>query len=125
MKNFLFLVVILKLFTFSDVFSKYILVKVESKNNNRYQHEISKYYETNEKFFETGHDYEEEYGTFENETLFSSGSDLEEVGGCKCDCRGECEPKGCRGLSGRSMSRSLGGIIYLFLQFSNLKSIKF
>ena len=49
---------------------------------------------------------------FEEDYYIEDGNDYSETGGCKCDCRGECEPKGCQGLTGRRISsRSISGIL--------------
>ena len=41
------------------------------------------------------------------------GNDLAEGGSCKCSCTGNCEPKGCAGIAGQTVTgRSLGTIFY-------------
>ena len=66
--------------------------------------------------YETGHDLSEDPSTFANETFSDSwDQDLAETGGCSCNCKGECTPKGCNGAAGKTSSRSFGGFQYLYL----------
>ena len=61
--------------------------------------------------YESGHDRGIDYGIAGNDSFLSSdNNDLAEGAGCKCNCNRDCEPKGCRGLRGRTIkARSLDG----------------
>ena len=107
----IFVFVILKTYGIPDVSSRYLLINVQDKSNHKSQSEVipydDQYASANSIFYDTGYDLAEDY---DNGTIFEDGNDLAEAGGCKCNCKGECEPKGCHGLKGRRLqSRSLGG----------------
>ena len=107
-------------FCISEVSSRYLLINVEEERNTRHQtnglSDNKKYIPKNSDLYETGYDLSEDPGTFANETFSDSwGHDLAETGGCSCNCKGECTPKGCNGARGKSTSRSFGGFQYLYL----------
>lgn len=114
MGYFFFIFLILKSFGIPDVSSRYLLIKVQDQINHKSQSEVipynDRYASENTTFYNTGYDLAEDYDVAGNESILEDGNDLAEVGGCRCNCKGECEPKGCQGLKGKKLqSRTIGG----------------
>ena len=117
---FILITISINQFCIPEVSSRYLLINVEEERNTRHQtnglSDNKKYIPKNSDLYETGYDLSEDPGTFANETFSDSwGHDLAETGGCSCNCKGECTPKGCNGARGKSTSRSFGGFQYLYL----------
>ena len=103
-----------------EVSSRYLLINVEEERNTRHKtnalSDNKKNIPNDSDLYEAGQDLSVDPSTFANETFSDSwGHDLAETGGCSCNCKGECTPKGCNGARGKSSSRSLGGFQYLYL----------
>ena len=120
MLPFILALILIDHFCIPEVSSRYLLIDVEEERNTIHQTNVlsdnKKHIPKNSALYETGYDLSEDPSTFGNETFIDSGDhDLAEAGGCSCNCKGDCIPKGCNGARGRSMSRSLGGLQYLHL----------
>jgi hypothetical protein len=93
------------------VLSRYLLVHVENASNITIESQalLGGANQTSQNAIDY---YDEEYYS-------EDGNDYSETGGCKCNCKGECEPKGCLGLTGRRISsRSISGILLYNLYLS-------
>ena len=116
---FILVLIAINQFCIPEVSSRYLLINVEEERNTRHQtnalSDNKKHIPKSLDLYETGHDLSEDPSTFTNATFSDSWNhDLAETGGCSCNCQGECIPKGCNGVAGKTTSRSFGGFQYLY-----------